>query len=538
MYTRFVSATAPQLFPVESNSYKLDAEDKKCGLGLVNSIKENLNNFSLEQQAILKQLLARTELHTSIVTESGLFRIHYDTTGINAPRYISSISAHENALYASAAIDSAYNFEVTFLGYPPPPPDFGEGGDDLYDIYIINLGDYGRTIDENVINEQQQNYTSFIEINNEFGSEFFTHGIDALQVTMAHELHHAIQFGYINRVSTDRFFYEMTSTAMEEFVFDSVNDYYSWLLPTSSSYFQRPETPLSSTSGYNSAIWMIFLKDVFGYDIIKREWEMMKTLRAMIAISQSLFEYESTFTKEFNKFAKWCYFTNYRSIPGTYFEEAPQYPLIDPTIEIELPSPTLYMSSKSAAHTYITLVNPNNNDTLVVIVSNGDAQSTIGNNPYINFDYTLFANSSEGSRFLTSNYSSDFNVDNPGFWSVTEILNNIVVREDSITTQPPGSEVDYAYPSPFYYDRGYLFGNNIFLTVNASLGQDVDFNVYTSSMELIVRRVETVVFLPGDRTGLIWNVLDDSGGKLASGIYIYTVRHGDEVTTGKIAIFN
>ena len=34
-------------------------EEKKCGLGLVTSIKQNLKSFSIEQQNVLSKLLER-----------------------------------------------------------------------------------------------------------------------------------------------------------------------------------------------------------------------------------------------------------------------------------------------------------------------------------------------------------------------------------------------------------------------------------------------------------------------------------------------
>jgi hypothetical protein len=324
---------------------------------------------------------------------------------------------------------------------------------------------------------------------------------------------------------------------MEEFVFDTVNDYYGYM----DTYFYSPETPLPQTSGYNVAIWAIYLRNNFGYDIIKRQWEMMRTVRAMIAINNSLFEDASSFTKEFNKFAKWLYFTNYRAIPESYFKEALNYPLIDPTYEILFspPSQTLDISIKATAHTFTTIFIPDNNDSLVVIISNGNVQSVIENpNRFYDSEYSLYADSSSGNRKLTVNYSSDFIIDDPAFWSVTEILNNIVIREDSVTTEPGGIHKDYGYPSPFYYSRNYLFGANIFIPVDTNLERELDFNVFTSGMELIISRVERVKFLPGNRTGVIWNVRDDAGEKLASGIYIYTIQIGDDLIKGKIAIFN
>ena len=75
----------------------------KCGLGLANQIRLNLGSFSHEQQEELKKILARPVLDTSIVSPSGKFRIHYDTTGTDKPGY----SINDLAI----AMDSSYNYE-------------------------------------------------------------------------------------------------------------------------------------------------------------------------------------------------------------------------------------------------------------------------------------------------------------------------------------------------------------------------------------------------------------------------------------------
>ena len=499
----------------------------------------NLDNFAHTQQAVLRNLLQRPSLHTSIISESGNFRIHYDTLGNNMPKYNPELSVTQNVLEVSKAIDSAYTFEVDFLEYPSPPNDFGEGGDDLYDIYIMRTGNYGSTTPENIINQEQQTYTSYIDIDPEFGSGFNTHEFNAMQVTVAHELHHAIQMGnYILRWE-DLYFYEITSTAMEEFVFDNVNDYYAYI----ASYFNKPETPLQLTTGYNTATWNIFLQDNFNYDIIKRQWELMPlTTRAIIAINNSLFEYGTSFTREYNKYGIWMYFTNYRAVPGKYFEEAVKYPLVKQTAILQFtpPSQTLDPNrNAAAAHTFVTFVIPGNNDSLVTIISNGDVQSAAsGSNNLFDFQYTLFADSSSGERFLTENYSSQFSAEKPGFWSISEILNNAVVREDDAVTTPAKNTVEYAYPSPFEYQKSYLLGSFLFIPFSAILGETVDFNIYSSSMNLVFRSEETIKFLPGEQVGIIWNALDDSGEKLASGVYIYVIKKGDDVTKGKIVLFN
>ena len=264
----------------------------KCGFELVNSIKQNLNGFSIEQQNILSKLLIRPQLQTSVVTPNGFFRVHYDLTGINTLGYDLNLLLQ--------ALDSVYNFEIIALGYLPPPSDDTSGGDNKYDIYILNIADYGYTQSENRLDDSR--WTSFMVIDNDYPlGSFFTKGIDAARVTVAHEFHHAIQMGNYAPVddnspyrNSDIFFYEITSTSFEEFVFDDVNDYYAYM----PSYFNHPEYPMPRQSGYNMAIWNIYLQKNFGFDIIKRQWELMPTNKALKALALSINEQGTTLGNE------------------------------------------------------------------------------------------------------------------------------------------------------------------------------------------------------------------------------------------------
>ena len=140
LYQKFVQVRAPHLLEQPELLEELSLSDKKCGFGIENRVKINFENFSAEQQAVLKPLLLRPETETSVVSPSGFFRIHYDTTNIRSsiPAYISGASIEANVQEVVKAIDSTYSFEIDYLGYPQPPPDGNEGGDNLYDVYIIN----------------------------------------------------------------------------------------------------------------------------------------------------------------------------------------------------------------------------------------------------------------------------------------------------------------------------------------------------------------------------------------------------------------
>ena len=519
-------------------------EEKKCGFELISQIKLNFDNFTIEVQNILKMLLSRPILQKSIVSPSGFFRIHYDTTNINnngIPSYVPTWSIDQNVAEVAQALDSVYRFEVEFLGYLFPPSDNGAGGDGKYDIYIENQGGglYGYTEWESKVGVV--NWTSFMVIDNDYNGYYST-GLNGMRVTVAHEFHHGIQIGnYAVEDSnspfrdSDIFFYELSSTSMEEFVYDDVNDYYAYM----HTYFTRTYNSMPNQNGYNLAIWNIYLKDNFDFGILKRQWELIPGREALLAINQSLLEESTSFPKELNSFGIWTFFTGFRSVPGKYFEEAINYPLIIPKFTIQYPSPPPgNISAAPTSNNFVLFNIPSNSDSLFAIITNADAFAASENpNQLFDFDYVLFADTISGTRKLGDYYSSNFGVSNLTFWSVAEILNNQLVRADSLII-PPAGDVNYAYPNPFSYTKSYITGSLIFFPFNAYLADVVDFNVYSVGMQLVINKQLNIQNLPGDQRGVSWDGLDKDRNKLASGVYIYVIKKGDDVVKGKVVIFN
>ncbi len=450
------------------------------------------------------------------------------------------ITVEQNVAEVANALDSVYRFEVTHLGFLSPPSDGDGGGDDKYDVYIQNQGGgvYGYTEWESKVGSV--NWTSFMVLDNDYVGYYST-GLDGMKVTAAHEFHHGIQLGNYSVFdgnspyrNSDSFFYELTSTSMEEFVYDDVNDYYAYM----NSYFNNADLAFPRQNGYNIAIWNIFLEDNFGFGLLKRQWELVPSIAAILAINQSLNELSTSFPRELNKFGIWTYFTNFRRIPGKYFEEAENYPLVSPTFTIQFPSAPPDMRAAPTSNQFVKYNIPTNSDTLVAIVTNADAFAANDNsNQLFNFQYTLYSDPNSGQRELTENYSSTFSTSNTTFWSVSEVLNNLLIREDSLRLPTAGS-IEYAYPNPFYYSRGYVTGSSIFFPYDANVGETVDFNVYSVGMQIKFSNQMNVQILPGDQRGISWDAKDDTGNKLASGVYIYVIKKGDELVNGKVVIFN
>jgi hypothetical protein len=57
-------------------------------------------------------------------------------------------------------------------------------------------------------------------------------------------------------------------------------------------------------------------------------------------------------------------------------------------------------------------------------------------------------------------------------------------------------------------------------------------------MDLIYSMSTSVGPLKNNSLGITWNALNNSGEKLVSGVYIYVIQNGDEITKGKVVIFN
>lgn len=491
---------------------------EKCGFGIINTVKKNFQKFSEKQKQVLSSLLQRPTTDTSIVSPKGKFRIHFNKAGYNKPGYDINELAR--------AADSAYNFEVNILKYPPAPVDNGAGGDNLYDIYIQNLvsGLYGYTeLETKLVGET---YSCFTVIDNDFtGGDYATSGIMAAKATVAHEYHHAIQIGnYIWRES-DLFYYEITSTAMEEFVFDDVNDYLTYL----DSYFNNPAKAINLQNGYNLSIWNIFLKDRFGYNIIKDIWQLMPLKRAVECFNDVLLRNNSSLKNEFNTFGIWTYFTNTRSIPGKYFREAKNFPLVKPTFtqNFSQNSITIKTQSEPISNNFIEITDGPNK--ITTIISNIDIENSVsGTNKSLPYDFTLSTKSNSNYRYLGFGYYTYIESLNKTLIAESNIINDILVNEGKISIEV----VDYAFPQPFSYAKH----NNLYLPATLNTENDAEVFIYSSSMNLVYSGQKRIV--ASEKISVAWDGLDNNNKKLPTGVYFYIVKCGDEIKKGKIVIQN
>ena len=182
------------------------------------------------------------------------------------------------------AAEAAWATEVVDLGWRAPKSDGAlGGGDGLTDIYIKELnpgaarGLYGYANTDPQASSRSQ--YGFLVLDDDYSfQDFPRYGGNPdkpLQVTVAHEFNHVLQFGY--DMAQDNWMYESTATWAEEKVFPSVDDYIAIYLP---GWTQRPRQPITDSANgkeYGSAVWNLWLDELFGPEVIRDAWALSDT---------------------------------------------------------------------------------------------------------------------------------------------------------------------------------------------------------------------------------------------------------------------
>ncbi len=314
---------------------------------LLFELRRSLDKIPPAERRLLKTLFDRppsSVLPLSVVSPKGRFRVHYTLEGRNAvqPGYPDTVAA---------TFEHCWEIEVDTLKFRAPPSDGGEDGPE-YDIYILDISDYGyTTAEKDIPSTPRDDWVTYIVVDNDYQNpRYHTKGLNGLRVTAAHEFFHAIHFGYRSFLDEDVFYYEASGVWMEDFVYDDVNDYYQYL----PSFFGKPEKPFDTYDGwheYGLALWNKMLVRLFGRDIIRQVWEQMisgpkHSTPAIGALGQVAQRHGDTFQRLLAEFQAWNYFTGKRADPEHYYKEGAAYPLLRPTRDVLLDSS--YVAQDSA----------------------------------------------------------------------------------------------------------------------------------------------------------------------------------------------
>jgi len=476
--------------------------DTKCATRYLFGIRES----SPELQSLAKIAFPPdTVRDRSLITPKGHFRLSWDESGENTvPIEDISGNGYPDFIDSAAVIfDHVWEVEINQMGYPPPPDRDGNPAT-IYYVYFTNLDAYGYTyFDYEIPNLPGQNYYSFMEIDNDF-SGFYSSGIAGLKVTAAHEFHHAIQFGY-NVRSDDLFFYEMTSTWMEDLLYPEINDYYDYLNPTFQEISNKRFDYYSKSSSfpYGNSIYLKLLEIKYGRDIVRQIWEKIRTQTGMNALINTLQESPNLtpWQESLNEYGAWLYYTGSRAQTGRYFPDAANYPEIviksgdkieydggiDKTVNLNpLANRYFEFSTISISELDIVISSPGTSKGGVQLLTPSQPSGFIPlNKPITSEDI-----SSDAFVLLLTNSSrndNNFNISQPTMAEIAISRNPVIVSEGL-------PEVQFKVP------------------------QDSEIYIFTVSGQLVTR-------LDKDESQMrSWDLKNQIGEDVASGVYLYLVK--------------
>ncbi|MFN8378916.1 MAG: MXAN_6640 family putative metalloprotease [Anaerolineae bacterium] len=251
-------------------------------------------------ESVLDELATLTRVQLSgpmLVYESPNFRIHYTMEGQDA-----ALSTDYVAFVAQVA-EEAWQAEVKDMNWPVPPDDGILGGDGRFDIYVKDLLGAGEealgfAVPDVVIGDNPNTVEietgaagSYLVVENDFadeGSGGSPFGL--LRTTVAHELNHALQFGF-DANDTHNWVYEATATWMETVVAGKDQDATGYVIDA----FNYPELcfgtvndPDSGAVQYGEWPFLQLMTDDLGPDAVLHYWENIAIYDGWESLAQTL----------------------------------------------------------------------------------------------------------------------------------------------------------------------------------------------------------------------------------------------------------
>lgn len=317
--------------PTEQHKVSLDVIDPKCGTHVLHSLIRHADILSPQVKEVLSDLGVNFSRRMAGFSrpsgldqsyDSGIFRFHFTLEGRDSvspddndkdgvPDYINMIAE---------AFNRAAENHITQTGFTHPPTDswYADNGEsDAYDIYVFELGpslfgytqmeyeaDNGSGNNEFSAAEEINAATSYIAMRNNY-QNFPLNEQESVQVTAAHELFHAIQFGYDGWEAI--WMLEASAVWIEDEVFDDINDNYQYL----KDWLDEPHIALNQDSAphwYGSWIFFRYLSEhIGGPSTVRKIFEQSLTHNSLEedfsirTIDEALFSVGSSFSDALNR---------------------------------------------------------------------------------------------------------------------------------------------------------------------------------------------------------------------------------------------
>ena len=513
-----------------------EGEPVKCGLPAVFHALAIRREAGGERLQAVEKVLTRPVMQVS--TRRGAFRVHYDTSGIDAPALLDQNSAHIPGT-AEAFVDSIFSslsymlpFESVTLGYGPLVGDGTLGGGPEYDIVLMELGAmYGYTTPDTWPPEGGMSST-FITIDNDFAFVYplQNRGLPALRVTLAHELHHALQIGNYGYWTDHAFFYEITSTWMEDVVYPDVDDYLNYLAGYG-GHFRMPDKSFSSNDliMYSRSLWGHFISKRYSRDVMRMCWEQVRSAPPLQAINNALKAQGSEFVTAFAEWTLWNLFTGPRSNPGKYYPDGADYPsMVQVPFEYVPPARDVSGSLAALGSRYYQVIG--SPDTMTVILSNLDlagAGSVVPPNRAYAYHFRS-TRSDESYRLTPLGIYARLDVADLSAWSTWYVMGDTVRRNYDPELLVEGK----SFPNPFVPGTH----ARVCLPVKTDNPVRGTLYVFAGGIDLVYSSASVLSGLYQDRQMFFWDGKDNDGRLVPSGVYVYVLELEEKRLRGKIAV--
>lgn len=489
------------------------------------SIAQPITKCSLEEAT---RSMNRPEKEAFSLSPTGHFMIHYDFEGDAAPELTDNNANGVPDYIDEVGIiaDSTRKVLTEVMGFRTEVDD----SDGIYDIYIMAFGTnyYG-------VNVHEGGGKSYIKIDNDYASGFYTTGIQVMRLTVAHEFFHAIQRAYKETQSmSDQFFYELTSTWIEDIIVPDGDDYLYWL----NDFFNNPQQSWDQTDGYSLALFGHYLSTQFEdittekESVIMREiWENISNVNTPYDILDSILR--NSFNSSFQ--AAWLDFVSRNLFNDVYTDMNNDiFYYVDQGNELCAAPPTsaLFIDADDSVENDLSV--SNNAVTIQAIKSREDAViqlnvSQSGSGYLSNITFLL---DSQNQYSLTENSSAEFLV--PQF-EKDEMIQFIYIASESTTSIGLNIDVDVfpdesqflaIYPNPIH------FGDSPILQIDISRPVPPQIKIYNLLGAEVVNT--TMAPLKEGRHNVSLTPL--LSAQMPSGVYVMDVMIDNKIFTRKFTL--
>ncbi len=207
------------------------------------------------------------------------FCVHWVAVGLDAPNLTDSNGdgVPDYVERVLRVAEHVHEVENVKLGWREPKSDGRKGGGNgKTDIYLSQIGgelfgyaapDSGQATKTHRLPRRLYGY---LVLDNDYSPFEFPHTsqLHDLEVTLAHEYNHILQFNYDS--FQDPWFAESTATWMEDQVYNGIDDYLRYV----GRWVHRYDTPLTTSSikEYGTAVWNQWLAHHYGASIVRKAW--------------------------------------------------------------------------------------------------------------------------------------------------------------------------------------------------------------------------------------------------------------------------